>query len=40
MQKAEVVVGLQEGQAEEAAADDERWMQAGKWAVVQFCDRS
>ncbi len=34
--KAEVVIGLQPGQAEEVCARDAQWMYDGRWGVIQF----
>ena len=34
--KADVMVGLQDGQAESTAAKDETWMLTGKWGVIQY----
>ena len=34
--KADVMVGLEEGQAEEVSARDETWMVTGQWGVIQF----
>jgi len=37
--KADVVVGLKDGKAEELEAVTEKWMVCGEYAVVQFCDK-
>ena len=34
--KADVMVGLEAGKAEETAAIDKEWMVSGEWGVVQF----
>ena len=34
--KADVMVGLEEGQAEAVSARDETWMITGQWGVIQF----
>ena len=34
--KADVMVGLEEGQAEAVSARDETWMVTGQWGVIQF----
>ncbi len=36
-QKADVVTGLKEGQAEFAQGQDDKWMVNGNWGVIQFC---
>lgn len=36
--KADVVTGLQEGQAEEVEQKEKKWMVNGNWAVMSFCD--
>ncbi|SNX86661.1 uncharacterized protein MEPE_05370 [Melanopsichium pennsylvanicum] len=37
--KADVCVGLNQGQEEEVKAKDEKWRVDGKWAVVQYCSK-
>ena len=37
LQKADVITGLSEGQAETSAALDENWLVNGQWGVIQFC---
>ena len=34
--KADVMVGLEAGKAEETAVMDKNWMVSGEWGVVQF----
>ena len=34
--KAEIICGLQPGQAEKVAAQDRAWMVNGRWGVLQF----
>ena len=34
--KADVMVGLEAGKAEEIAVMDKNWMVSGEWGVVQF----
>ena len=34
--KADVVAGLDEGQAEHLSAEDKDWMINGNWGVIQF----
>ena len=34
--KADLMVGLEHGQAEEVAARDQTWMVTGQWGVIQF----
>ena len=34
--KADLMVGLKDGQAEEVAARDQTWMVTGQWGVIQF----
>ena len=36
--KADVVVGLAAGAAEDAAALDAQWMVGGEWGMVQFVE--
>ena len=38
-QKADVVVGLKEGQASKAQEVDPEWMTNGNWGLIQFCDK-
>ena len=38
-QKADVVVGLKEGQASIAQETDPEWMTNGNWGLIQFCDK-
>ena len=38
-QKADVVVGLKEGQASKAQETDPEWMTNGNWGLIQFCDK-
>jgi len=38
--KADVMVGLDPGQAEEVTKQDDQWMVTGQWGVVQFAERS
>lgn len=37
--KADVVVGLKEGQASKAQETDPEWMTNGNWGLIQFCDK-
>jgi len=37
--KADLVVGLDPGKADETAAKDSRWMVNGQYAVIQFCEK-
>ncbi len=37
--KADLVVGLAPGKAEEMASKDEKWMVNGQYAVIEFCDK-
>jgi len=37
--KADVITGLAEGQADSAAAIDEKWLVDGEWGVIQYCPR-
>merc|ERR1711974_596039 len=37
--KADVVVGLKEGQASKAQEVDSEWMTNGNWGLIQFCDK-
>ena len=37
-QKADVVTGLSEGQAENAQSLDEKWLTNGEWGLIQFCN--
>ena len=37
--KADVMVGLEEGQAEAVSDKDETWMVTGQWGVIQFAAR-
>ena len=37
LQKADVVTGLSEGQAENAQSQDEKWLINGEWGVIQSC---
>jgi len=38
--KADVMVGLEAGQAEMVTKEDKQWMVNGQWGVVQFADVS
>ena len=37
--KADVMVGLEAGQAETAAEEDKEWMVTGRWGVLQYADK-
>ena len=37
--KADVMVGLEPGQAETAAEEDKEWMVTGRWGVMQYADK-
>ncbi|KAK3092418.1 hypothetical protein FSP39_002588 [Pinctada imbricata] len=37
--KADVVVGLQEGQADEVKVKDDSWMVNGNWAIISYCGK-
>ena len=37
--KADVVVGLADGRAEQLSEQDPKWMTNGDWAVIQFCQK-
>ena len=39
LQKADVVTGLSEGQADKLSEEDPNWMINGEWGVIQFCGR-
>lgn len=38
--KADVVVGLKAGQAEELDAKDPKWRVNGKWALISFAPKA
>ena len=38
-QKADVVTGLAEGQAEEITNKDPKWMINGEWGLIQMCPK-